>query len=167
MVCGLELKIGINQIVKRHRVKPECGSRSGYDWHRRDAKELPCDLCRQAEIQYWRNELIRRGDQIRANGRKTRAKRMSVLSNNIVLEKDILDRYGKNCHICKTPIDFNAPRQVGKPGWEKGLHIDHVIPLSKGGSNTIENVKPSHGYCNVTKNATLIEQYIWLQETLF
>lgn len=158
----MEYKIG-----RRHRIKPECGSRSGYDWHRRDAKELPCDKCREAEIQYWRNELIRRGDQIRANSRKSRAKRLSILSNNTILEKDILKKYGTDCHICKKPINLNAPRQVGKPGWENGLHIDHVIPLSKGGPNTIENTKPSHGYCNITKNATLIKKEIWIQDRLF
>jgi 5-methylcytosine-specific restriction endonuclease McrA len=152
---------------KRHKNKPECGSRSGYDWHRRDAKELPCELCRQAEIMYWRNELIRRGDQIRANGRKARAKRLAALNNHTILEKDILNRYGTTCHICKQPIDLNAPRQTGKLGWEKGLHIDHVIPLSRGGDNTIENVRPSHGYCNITKNATILNEGRWLQEKLF
>jgi 5-methylcytosine-specific restriction endonuclease McrA len=27
-----------------------------------------------------------------------------------------------------------------------------VIPLSKGGSDELENVKPSHGYCNIKKS---------------
>ena len=152
---------------KRHRFKPDCGTRSGYDWHRRDAKELPCNECRLAEIMYWRNELKRRPDQIRSNSRRSRARRLLVLNNNVIFEKDILERYGTSCHICKDPIDLNAPRQVGKEGWERGLHIDHVIPLSRGGDNTIENVKPSHGYCNITKNATIITETKWIQDKLF
>ena len=116
---------------------------------------------------YWRNELKRRPDQIRSNSRRSRARRLLVLNNNVILEKDILERYGTSCHICKDPIDLNAPRQVGKEGWERGLHIDHVIPLSRGGDNTIENVKPSHGYCNITKNATIITETKWIQDKLF
>jgi len=34
-----------------------------------------------------------------------------------------------------------------------GLHIDHVMPLSKGGPDTLENVRPAHGSCNVKKQA--------------
>ena len=116
---------------------------------------------------YWRNELKRRPDQIRSNSRRSRARRLLVLNNNVIFEKDILERYGTSCHICKDPIDLNAPRQVGKEGWERGLHIDHVIPLSRGGDNTIENVKPSHGYCNITKNATIITETKWVQDKLF
>jgi 5-methylcytosine-specific restriction endonuclease McrA len=36
------------------------------------------------------------------------------------------------------------------------LHIDHVYPLSKGGLDTLENVRPSHGKCNIVKWATLV-----------
>jgi 5-methylcytosine-specific restriction endonuclease McrA len=70
-------------------------------------------------------------------------------------DADVLSTYGLECHICQTPIDLNASRQVGKDGWEKGLHIDHVYPLSKGGLDTIENVRPSHGQCNIIKWATV------------
>lgn len=156
---------------KRHRVRPECGTRSGYDWHRRDGKELPCTECRQAEILYWREQRIIRGDVIRLNNQRRRARYFNSLGNNIEIEnfteQDILNRYGTDCHICKKPINLQAPRQVGRVGWENGLHLDHVIPLSKGGNNTIANIKPSHGYCNVVKNATIITEGKWVQDKLF
>ena len=41
---------------------------------------------------------------------------------------------------------------VLKEGWQRGLHLDHVVPLSKGGSDLIANVKPSHAQCNLKKN---------------
>jgi 5-methylcytosine-specific restriction endonuclease McrA len=71
---------------------------------------------------------------------------------------EILFLHGTNCHICNLPIDFSAPRQVSSPGWENALHLDHVIPLSKGGSDQIENVKPSHGKCNLIKGNTLLSE---------
>src|SRR5439155_196823 len=39
---------------------------------------------------------------------------------------------------------------------EKKLTIDHVIPLSRGGSNFIENIVPACQSCNSTKYNKLI-----------
>ena len=64
----------------------------------------------------------------------------------------LIEVYGSGCHICNEPIDLNAPRKVGVEGWQKGLHIDHIIPLSKGGLDTINNVRPAHGECNIRKH---------------
>jgi 5-methylcytosine-specific restriction endonuclease McrA len=70
----------------------------------------------------------------------------------------VLETYGTLCHICSKDIDMTAPRGVGVPGWEMGLHIDHIIPISKGGPDTLSNVKPAHGICNITKNAEILEE---------
>ena len=81
----------------------------------------------------------------RARKYATRTERYTV--------QQILDLYGTDCHICGEPIDLTAPRAIGKgEGWEKGLNLDHVIPLSKGGTDTIDNIKPSHGKCNIKKS---------------
>lgn len=64
----------------------------------------------------------------------------------------ILELYGTDCHLCKEPIDLSAPRGIGKQGWERSLHLDHVVSLFKGGTDLIENIRPSHGKCNVLKH---------------
>jgi 5-methylcytosine-specific restriction endonuclease McrA len=66
-------------------------------------------------------------------------------------EEQVLKLYGINCHICNKEVDLKANRKTGAPGWELGLHIDHVIDLSKGGPDKIENVRPAHGVCNLKK----------------
>ena len=33
-----------------------------------------------------------------------------------------------------------------------GLTVDHVIPLSKGGSDELENLRPAHWICNNRKS---------------
>ena len=152
---------------KRFRTEPEHGTRSGYDWHRRDQQELPCNACREAEAAYWRRMRIERKEAIQANARRrrftvagaTRTNRKRAIKFGVDTEwyspKQVLETYGTDCHICNKPIDLNAPRQCGKPGWEWGLQIDHVIPLSKGGNDLIDNLRPAHGYCNNIKNAKL------------
>ncbi len=147
----------------RHKTEPEHGTRSGYDWHRRDKKEMPCFECQEAERAYWRHQRVIRNDQINKLRKfnrfhKPNARRHFRRNNTDpgnYSEAQVLVIYGPICHICQTSIDLSAPRKVGLPGWEKGLHIDHVYPLSKGGLDTIENVRPSHGQCNVIKWATV------------
>ena len=66
-------------------------------------------------------------------------------------ESDVLSLYGTDCYICNEPIDLTATRKCGDLGWEKGLHIEHYIDIALGGPDTLENVRPSHGMCNLTK----------------
>lgn len=57
----------------------------------------------------------------------------------------ILERDGMVCHICGDAI----------PSLDV-LHFDHVIPLSKGGPHSADNIKPSHASCNLTKGARIL-----------
>jgi 5-methylcytosine-specific restriction endonuclease McrA len=56
----------------------------------------------------------------------------------------ILARDGMVCHICSDVIESMAD-----------LHFDHIVPLSKGGPHTAENIAPSHAQCNMHKGARL------------
>ena len=92
------------------------------------------------------------------HNRKAERARRARLKNSITIsytESQVISTYGTNCNICGLEIDFNATRQVGKNGWQMALHIDHLIPISKGGSDTLENVRPTHGLCNLRKCANI------------
>jgi len=110
----------------------------------------------EAKKQSDRNYKKRNLEKLRAYGiRKYHRRRASKLSNGFEFytESEVLDLYGTCCHICSLPIDLSAPRSCKKEGWETGLHIDHVIPIARGGSDTLDNVRPSHGLCNIKKGA--------------
>ena len=68
--------------------------------------------------------------------------------------EELLEKYGSNCYICGEEIDLTAPRWTRYPGWERGLHVEHVVDISLGGPDTIENVRPAHGLCNLKKPPT-------------
>lgn len=57
----------------------------------------------------------------------------------------ILKRDKRICHICNKKVKTN------------NLHFDHVIPLSKGGPHTIENIKVSHSWCNWKKGNRILK----------
>jgi 5-methylcytosine-specific restriction endonuclease McrA len=91
-------------------------------------------------------ELSRR----RENRRRARKKENGFA---FYAESEVLNVYGTTCHLCNVEIDLLAPRKVGRSGWENGLHIDHLVPIAKGGSDTLENVRPAHGKCNLEKSS--------------
>lgn len=74
-------------------------------------------------------------------------------------EAQVLEIYGTDCYLCGEPIDLTAPRQVGKVGWERGLHIEHLVAIANGGRDDLENARPSHGLCNCKKGARAIYNY--------
>lgn len=88
------------------------------------------------------------------SGRRSEARRRATYSEKYT-ELDVLVKYGTDCHICAKSIDMDLNRSPGKPGWEMSLHIDHLVPISKGGPDTLDNVRPSHGLCNIKKGSKL------------
>lgn len=126
---------------------PVHGTKSGYHWHRAQNDE-PCTPCHQAFKSYWveMNKLDRRKGGKRASEYGAYYEPYNRMQ--------VIEQYGAICHLCQESIDINISRKVGQQGWERSLHIDHVIPLSKGGEDTIRNVRPSHALCNMRKGSS-------------
>jgi len=122
----------------------------------------PCEPCVQALKAYnkeynSRPEVIARKREYNRTNRnknnKTRFKKLEMTPEySFYSANTVIKKYGNTCHLCGEAIDLDAPRQTGVEGWDKGLHIDHLVPLSKGGKDTLDNVRPSHGWCNLSKN---------------
>ena len=84
---------------------------------------------------------------------RVRARKIKMMGNGIepYTLYQILEEYGAVCYLCEVAIDLTLPRKIGVAGWEQGLHLDHVTPISKGGSDCLENVAPTHAICNLVK----------------
>lgn len=139
----------------RHKIRPECGTRAGYDFHRRSLKEVPCNSCTEAEREYHRERRVRDKYRISVLRKANRLKNPNLTIHCQFTMAEIFAEYGDNCNICGEQIDATAPRKVGVEGWEKAYHPDHLIPLSKGGKDTLNNVRPVHAQCNIRKWATI------------
>jgi 5-methylcytosine-specific restriction endonuclease McrA len=147
-------------------IYPNCGTYAGYRKHH-NQKTKPCLECLIAnraysKIRYQKNGAARQAksrannlDKVRARERAKNRKRRA--SKSIPYnELQVIATYGAKCYICGLKIDFMAPRKAGIPGWETGLHIDHVVPIAMGGSDDLDNVRPTHGLCNLNKWANKI-----------
>ena len=67
-----------------------------------------------------------------------------------VSRMEIADRDGWKCYLC----DKSIPKDVGGDDPEF-LHIEHLIPLSMGGSHQLENCAASHARCNLKKGVSV------------
>jgi 5-methylcytosine-specific restriction endonuclease McrA len=56
------------------------------------------------------------------------------------------------CHICGQKVDMNADNNDASYG-----SIDHVIPISKGGTHTWNNIKLAHRGCNTMKSNKMVK----------
>lgn len=84
-------------------------------------------------------------EKSRMNGRKAASKRraLKASSQGSFTASDIQDILGmqrNKCAICRSSL---------KPGF----HIDHIEPLSRGGSNSRRNIQLLCQHCNLTKHA--------------
>lgn len=57
----------------------------------------------------------------------------------------LLGRHGNRCAYCGKPV--------------ADMHMDHVIPLSRGGAHSIGNVVPACAPCNLSKGAKLLVEW--------
>jgi 5-methylcytosine-specific restriction endonuclease McrA len=161
----------------------DCGTRNGFYSHKRGNQE-PCLLCIEAKRAYeadyrlnnpekiaakrskWKKnnpDKVRtymkdyfheRPEMVRAAARKRRALAKGN-GHEPYTEHQVIETYGTDCHICLAPIDLDAPRSTKVKGWQLGLHLDHLIPLAKSGSDTLDNIRPAHGVCNLKKHAAV------------
>lgn len=78
-----------------------------------------------------------------------RAKKFGVLYQHIK-PIEIYERDNWKCGICNAGIDMNLchPHPMS-------ASIDHIIPLSKGGTHTESNVQSAHLKCNIYKSDRL------------
>lgn len=58
--------------------------------------------------------------------------------------------HGWICWLCREPINpkFRKPHPMAAT-------VDHILPLSKGGTHTWDNVAPAHASCNFLKGDSL------------
>jgi 5-methylcytosine-specific restriction endonuclease McrA len=58
-----------------------------------------------------------------------------------VYRRVVFARDGGICQICKLPVAREA------------MHVDHIVPLARGGKHEYANVQLAHARCNISKGA--------------
>lgn len=58
------------------------------------------------------------------------------------IKEYVFRKYGKKCLCC---------------GTEKSIHLDHVVPVKKGGKDELDNLQPLCRDCNSSKGIKIID----------
>lgn len=68
------------------------------------------------------------------------------------IRRALIRRDGCVCSLCEEPI-----------ATMKDVTLDHIVPRSRGGSDTIENLQLAHERCNQAKDSMTPEQWAQFQ----
>lgn len=91
-------------------------------------------------------------EKTRDQNRKRRALKRTTRVERIS-EKIVYLRDGGICQHCKKRVDKKL-----KNRHPMSASLDHIVPLSKGGTHTYNNVQLAHLGCNVSKGNNLLPQ---------
>jgi len=92
---------------------------------------------------YKRNWELNNRDKIRPMKRKSEQSRRARKLNQFVEIVDPLIVYARDngvCQLCWDPVGVD-------------FHIDHILPLSKGGEHSYKNTQLTHPQCNLSKGS--------------
>ena len=91
-------------------------------------------------------------EKVRESNRKRRALEQKA-SFEPINEKKLYLRDGWMCQICKKRVDkrFKYPNPMC-------ASMDHIVPLSKGGTHTYANIQLAHLSCNLIKHNNVLPQ---------
>lgn len=116
----------------------------------RDGLHSSCRKCEVIRATEWQNRNYSRVLQTKTEA----VRRRDILKRGITADKGIgrdalRHRYGDSCCYCKQEMSFlRCPRGEYRP-----LHatVEHVRPLSRGGTHTWDNVRLACWQCNTRK----------------
>lgn len=83
--------------------------------------------------------------------KKTVARQIAGVKPSGVSILRIVERDGWVCGVCGLPVDEALPRTS-----RMGATVDHIVPLSKGGSDELENLQLAHWICNNQKSNKVV-----------
>ncbi len=159
--CEKELSATLEYFYKdpkgKHGLKSTCK-----ECYRADRLNHLSKMTVQQRYEMKRAEQQRNKHTYRQASRKQLALRRGVHHEDWT-EKQLIETYGSNCYLCNQPIDLTLPRKG--EGSMESLWPDHMTPTSRGGENTIRNVRPCHRKCNQDKYNLTYEEYLAKKES--
>jgi 5-methylcytosine-specific restriction endonuclease McrA len=127
---------------ENHRRWVSNNSNKKKQWHRRWYEKHSIHV--QEINKIWQKQNPEKAKLIRAGIKGRRRARIKANGFERFSLKEILNRDGYRCHICTKRV------------LPKDLSFDHLIPISKGGPHTRQNVAVAHLSCNKKRAAGLI-----------
>lgn len=127
----------------RSRYCSDCGSS-------RSPTSAVCGVCGASFVRTQNRKLYCSDEHarlaLRDRNRKKNYKRRIQARSGLYTLAEVAERDGWRCHVCGGKVN------PALPGTHKrGATIDHLVPISRGGADTSENVALAHRLCNIKR----------------
>jgi 5-methylcytosine-specific restriction endonuclease McrA len=96
-----------------------------------------------ARTSEWRAKHPERTRELARRWNATRRARKLANDSEPYTEAEVIELWGSDCVYCAEPYE----------------HIDHVIPIARGGPDALHNVVPACARCNLSKGAKLLSEW--------
>jgi 5-methylcytosine-specific restriction endonuclease McrA len=126
----------------------EHGTRKGYRTHK-----CRCDSC----VQWNRDQVKAYKLRRQAEGRPLRMGGGGGPYIPELIRRAVYERDDWTCLLCSRPVDRSADPQSD---WYPSL--DHILPQSKGGKHTLENLRAAHRWCNSVRGDDRFHQDLFV-----
>lgn len=113
------------------KLNPEKARQTSKNWNEKNLEKV------RASKEKWAK------NNPEASRLKTLRRRAALRDAKQVTQKDIAKMMQKGCIYCQARAE----------------HIDHVIPISKGGIHSLGNLAPSCAKCNLSKGGKLVSEW--------
>lgn len=128
-------------VSARRKASVEIRAKRAAEWRKKYAAD---DSFRERRSEHSRAYKLANRDRATARERARKAAKRGALVEHV--DRDIcFSQHDGICGICHEPI-------IG------AFHVDHVIPLSRGGEHSYANCAPAHPLCNQRKSNKLPEE---------
>lgn len=161
IICGKEKKRIEAEIKKKRREQKKIEKELQKQLEKQSRiREVVCSECGQIfKTVYHNAKYCSDKCRKRIDNRYTEISRRKKLKENGKIDYSIsltklIKRDKSICKLCGDKIDKNAYEMQGDTFIAKGTYpsIDHIIPVSKGGTHTWDNVQLAHCKCNSIKS---------------
>lgn len=98
----------------------------------------------RARVARWQREHPERVRAQQVAIQQRRRARLAGVPSDLWTRDDVWSKSAGVCGLCLSPIDPAS-------SW----HVDHIVPVSRGGSNLLANVQAAHAFCNISKGPRL------------
>lgn len=137
----------------RDSLKPRCP-----EWAagRRVVREIPCMDCGAPVLSRANRQSCPdcKAQRNRSTNRRKNAKRKGAPVGVRYTLTELGERDGWSCHLCTEPVDKTLPGTAAQ-----GPTVDHLVPLSKGGTDEFDNVALAHRACNIRRRDADLDEY--------
>ena len=106
-------------------------------------REAHRDQCLQA-IDEWRQRNPEKYRESRRNGNRRRESRLAAVPYEAIDERLLWELDDQVCYLCGKYVEFGDH------------HVDHIVPLSRGGVTLYENLAVTHPDCNTRKRNRIV-----------